>query len=120
MAFGGVLGEEPLYYLFTRQTGADRLLNLGYLTSNPDSFVAQSCESTGESRQREGGHANVEMEKWSGRSPAKLSASEGQHGREGQEIRIKRSVFPPGFSSTQTGFCQILTQRESLCSVMGR
>lgn len=41
MVFGGVLGEEPLYYLFTRQAGADRLLNLGYLTSNPDSFVAQ-------------------------------------------------------------------------------
>lgn len=55
MAFGGVLGEEPLYYLFTRQTGADRLLNLGYLTSNPDTFVAQSCESTGESQQREEG-----------------------------------------------------------------
>lgn len=41
LVFGGILGEEPLHYLFTRQTGADRLLNLGYLTSNPDSFVAQ-------------------------------------------------------------------------------
>lgn len=36
--FGGVLGEEPLYYLFTRQAGADRQPNLGYLTSSADSF----------------------------------------------------------------------------------
>lgn len=40
LLLGGVLAE-PQDYLFTRQNGADRLLNLGYLTSNPDSFVAQ-------------------------------------------------------------------------------